>query len=105
MLLSNQGNTFRPSWQILAVKAGEACKCNDECPPPPPSNFTQHPKHLQGKGWGIQAILDDVCIMPKGDDRQFLDRLMQSQPIKGHSHFGKVAPLSSSPCRPRAFLL
>jgi myosin-5 len=43
---------------------------------------------IEGKGWGIQAILDDVCIMPKGDDKQFLDRLMQTQQIKSHSHFG-----------------
>ena len=45
---------------------------------------------IEGKGWGVQAILDDVCIMPKGDDRQFLDRLMQSQQIKTHSHFGSA---------------
>lgn len=43
---------------------------------------------IEGKGWGLQAVLDDVCIMPKGDDTAFLDRLMQSQQIKKHNHFG-----------------
>jgi hypothetical protein len=43
---------------------------------------------IEGKGWGVQAVLDDVCIMPKGDDNAFLDRLTQSQAIKSHQHFG-----------------
>jgi myosin heavy subunit len=43
---------------------------------------------IEGKGWGIQGVLDDVCIMPKGDDTAFLDRLMQSQQVKVHRHFG-----------------
>jgi myosin-5 len=43
---------------------------------------------IENKGWGIQAILDDVCIMPKGDDKQFLERLMQTQQVKSHGHFG-----------------
>jgi hypothetical protein len=43
---------------------------------------------VEGKGWGLQAVLDDVCIMPKGDDNAFLDRLTQSQAIKNHQHFG-----------------
>eukprot|EP00292_Cryptomonas_paramecium_P003738 CAMPEP_0113674998 /NCGR_PEP_ID=MMETSP0038_2-20120614/7751_1 /TAXON_ID=2898 /ORGANISM="Cryptomonas paramecium" /LENGTH=589 /DNA_ID=CAMNT_0000591683 /DNA_START=135 /DNA_END=1900 /DNA_ORIENTATION=- /assembly_acc=CAM_ASM_000170 len=45
---------------------------------------------IENKSWGLQAILDDVCIMPKGDDRAYLDRLFQTPQMKGHPHF--VAP-------------
>jgi myosin heavy subunit len=44
---------------------------------------------IENKGWGVQAILDDVCIMPKGDDKQFLERLTQTQQVKAHAHFGQ----------------
>lgn len=43
---------------------------------------------IEGKGWGIQACLDDVCIMPKGDDQTFLQKLIQTPQIKGSVHFG-----------------
>eukprot|EP00283_Hemiselmis_rufescens_P008991 CAMPEP_0173432926 /NCGR_PEP_ID=MMETSP1357-20121228/10557_1 /TAXON_ID=77926 /ORGANISM="Hemiselmis rufescens, Strain PCC563" /LENGTH=831 /DNA_ID=CAMNT_0014397591 /DNA_START=91 /DNA_END=2582 /DNA_ORIENTATION=+ len=42
---------------------------------------------IEGKGWGIQACLDDVCIMPKGDDQALLDRLTQNPQMKSHPHF------------------
>jgi myosin-5 len=42
---------------------------------------------IEGKGWGIQAVLDDVCIMPKGDDKAFLERLISSPQMKTHAHF------------------
>mmetsp|Transcript_68386 Transcript_68386/g.142565 ORF Transcript_68386/g.142565 Transcript_68386/m.142565 type:complete len:1429 (-) Transcript_68386:617-4903(-) len=43
---------------------------------------------IEGKGWGIQACLDDVCLMPKGDDQQFLDKLTQTAQVKSNPHFG-----------------
>lgn len=46
---------------------------------------------IEGKGWGIQAILDDVCIMPKGDDEAFLSRLTQNPQMKSHPHFGNTS--------------
>ena len=45
---------------------------------------------IENKSWGIQAILDDVCIMPKGDDKAYLERLFQTPQMKTHAHF--VAP-------------
>lgn len=42
---------------------------------------------IEGKGWGIQACLDDVCIMPKGDDDAFLSKLLQNGQMKNHPHF------------------
>jgi hypothetical protein len=45
---------------------------------------------IENKSWGVQAILDDVCIMPKGDDKAYLERLFQTPQMKSHAHF--VAP-------------
>uniref|UniRef100_A0A7S0QMA7 Myosin motor domain-containing protein n=1 Tax=Cryptomonas curvata TaxID=233186 RepID=A0A7S0QMA7_9CRYP len=45
---------------------------------------------IENKSWGVQAILDDVCIMPKGDDKAYLERLFQTPQMKTHPHF--VAP-------------
>ena len=38
-------------------------------------------------GWGIQATLDDVCKMPKGDDKALLERLSSAPAIRDHPHF------------------
>jgi len=42
---------------------------------------------LEGKGWSIQATIDDVCLMPKGDDATFLSRLQTSAQIKKCKYF------------------
>ena len=49
---------------------------------------------VEGKGWGIQACLDDVCIMPKGDDQTFRQKLIQTPQIKGSRHFS--APMQNN---------
>ena len=51
---------------------------------------------IEGKGWGIQACLDDVCIMPKGDDQTFLQKLMQTPQIKQNRYFGQ--PKATNVC-------
>lgn len=42
---------------------------------------------IEGRGWGIQACLDDVCIMPKGDDEAFLQKISQQPQIKQSAHW------------------
>uniref|UniRef100_A0A7S0HDG8 Myosin motor domain-containing protein n=1 Tax=Hanusia phi TaxID=3032 RepID=A0A7S0HDG8_9CRYP len=42
---------------------------------------------IEAKGWGVQACLDDVCIMPKGEDATFLQKLIQTPQIKANGHF------------------
>mmetsp|Transcript_8727 Transcript_8727/g.20286 ORF Transcript_8727/g.20286 Transcript_8727/m.20286 type:complete len:1478 (+) Transcript_8727:193-4626(+) len=42
---------------------------------------------IEGRGWGIQACLDDVCIMPKGDDQAFLQKISQQPQIKSSVHW------------------
>ena len=51
---------------------------------------------VEGKGWGIQACLDDVCIMPKGDDQTFLQKLLQTPQIKNSRHFGSSKQSNNS---------
>jgi myosin-5 len=51
---------------------------------------------VEGKGWGIQACLDDVCIMPKGDDQTFLQKMIQTPQIKNSRHFGSPKQSNNS---------
>jgi hypothetical protein len=43
-----------------------------------------------------QACLDDVCIMPKGDDQAFLQKLLQTPQIKSSRYFGALKQNNTS---------